>query len=405
MQLDDFNRLLEEDGERAIEAAAALDPSERDFLQYYQTLQRTFPSELARPALETAILRKEAITKFPFADRMFFIREALEQASSHEVSSYRADRYKEFPRLADLGCSIGGDTITMSRVAPTIGVDRDRLRLAMARQNLNNLGLLENTILVQHEISEELPFAADKGLALFCDPSRREAGRRIFSVQRYQPALKTVLAWQQRFQAIGVKISPGVDVDELGDCDAEIEFISYKGALKEAMLWFGPLRRNARKATILPGPHTMESDESFRVIHSQFERFKTDFQGVDPQEYLYEPDPAIIRTGMVRTLGKHLNAHQMDPHIAYLTASKEIASAFARVWKIIDWMPFNLKKLRRYLREHRVGQVVVKKRGSPIQPEELIRMLRLEGEVNRVLFLTQLRGKPIVIICMQNLDH
>jgi hypothetical protein len=43
---------------------------------------------------------------------------------------------------------------------------------------------------------------------------------------------------------------------------------------------------------------------------------------------------------------------------------------------------------------------VVKKRGSPLQPEALIRDLRLKGDQERVIFLTHLNGRPIAIICL-----
>jgi hypothetical protein len=57
-----------------------------------------------------------------------------------------------------------------------------------------------------------------------------------------------------------------------------------------------------------------------------------------------------------------------------------------------------LKRLRTYLRQRGIGQVTVKKRGSPITPEQLIHDLRLKGDLERVVFLTQLRGRPVVII-------
>jgi hypothetical protein len=69
------------------------------------------------------------------------------------------------------------------------------------------------------------------------------------------------------------------------------------------------------------------------------------------------------------------------------------------VWAVEDWFPFQLKRLRSTLRERGIGQVVVKKRGSPLQPETLIRDLRLTGDQKRVIFLTHLRGRPIVVIC------
>jgi hypothetical protein len=72
----------------------------------------------------------------------------------------------------------------------------------------------------------------------------------------------------------------------------------------------------------------------------------------------------------------------------------------ARAWIIDDWMPFNLKKLRAYLRERGVGRVTVKKRGSPLSPEELIAKLKLPGNgVERVIVLTRVLGQPAILIC------
>jgi hypothetical protein len=74
-------------------------------------------------------------------------------------------------------------------------------------------------------------------------------------------------------------------------------------------------------------------------------------------------------------------------------------SAAARAWQLIDWMPFNLKRLRTYLREHNIGRVTIKKRGSPIAPEELTAKLNLKGDKSCTLVLTRCNGQPIVMIC------
>ena len=96
------------------------------------------------------------------------------------------------------------------------------------------------------------------------------------------------------------------------------------------------------------------------------------------------------------------NAKQLDPEIAYLTADQKTETPFARSWQVEDWMPFQLKRLRTHLRERNVGRVTVKKRGSPLVPEELIQDLRLEGEEEKIVFLTQMKGKPIVIFGKPN---
>jgi hypothetical protein len=62
-------------------------------------------------------------------------------------------------------------------------------------------------------------------------------------------------------------------------------------------------------------------------------------------------------------------------------------------------MPFNLKKLRAELVKQGVGKVTVKKRGSPITPEELQAKLHLKGGGRHaVVILTRLGGQPIVLI-------
>ena len=365
----------------------ALEPRETDFLPHFSNLSRRFPTELARDALSIAILRLEAASKFPSAERMYFTRESLEQSTSYEIAEYRAERFRSFQRLVDLGCSIGGDTLALSSVAPCIGVDADILRLNMARANLDVPELSGRAVFIQADLRHPLPLAAHPGAALFFDPARRLAGKRAYSVRQYQPALDIIRTWLPAFPALGVKISPGVKLEEISAYDAELEFISLRGELKEAVLWFGPLKTTRRQATLLPGGHTLICDG------------EPDLPVGEPRAFLYEPDPAVLRAGMVRCLGQQLDAIQLDPEIAYLTAHHKQPTPFARVWAVDDWFPFGMKRLRAYLREKGIGRIVVKKRGSPLTPETLIRGLRLKGEEERLVFLTQLRGHPIVIIC------
>lgn len=399
MDLQNFRLLQTPAGERALRDAMALEPREADFLRHFQSLGRDHPRELARSALEIAILRGEAKDKFPSAEKMYFTREAFEQATAYEVSVYRADRYRPFDVVSDLGCSVGGDTLALASMAPVIGIDRDPLRLAMARANTSALNPSHTVRLLRADLTSPLPFAPAPSLhsmALFFDPARRANGHRIHSVQEYLPPLSAALSWLERFPALGVKVSPGVNLAELSRYEAELEFISSHGELKEASLWFGPLKTASRRATVLPGPHSLRSDripEHHALPLSQ------------PQEYFYEPDPAVIRAGLVADLGRKLEAAQIDADIAYLTAHKLAETPFARAWLVEDWFPFQLKRLRAYLRKRDVGAVVVKKRGSPIRPEELMRDLRLEGDQERVIFLTHLKGRPIVVICFPRRSH
>ena len=390
MDIQAFQALLTPSGQGALQSALDLHPREEQFLTNFSRLSRIYSVDLTRAALEIAILRDRATHKFPFANRMYFTREALEQASSYEVSAYRAERFRNYRLLVDLGCSVGGDTLAFASLALTIGIDLDPLRLAMSQANVQALGLAGKASFLQADLNNPVPLGSHPSFAMFFDPARRVGQKRIFSVKGYQPPLEIIKEWLVRYPPLGVKISPGVDISELSDYDAEVEFISLRGELKEAVLWFGPLKTSGWRATVLPGPHTLWSatmDDAREHPTSQ------------PRAYLYEPDSAVLRAGLVMLLSEQLGAIQSDPSIAYLTSDRWVATPFARSWQVEDWFPFNLKRLRTYLRERNVGQVVVKKRGSPLQPEKLIHDLRLKGENQKVVVLTQLRGRPIVIIC------
>jgi hypothetical protein len=95
--------------------------------------------------------------------------------------------------------------------------------------------------------------------------------------------------------------------------------------------------------------------------------------------YLYEPDGAVIRAGLVADLVRRdfdsAGGALLDEHIAYFRADGLVASPFARAYRIEAVMPFNVKGLRRWVQETGVGRLDIKKRGMAVTPEELRRQL------------------------------
>jgi hypothetical protein len=225
--------------------------------------------------------------------------------------------------------------------------------------------------------------------AAFVDPSRRLAGRRVFGLRAMDPPIERIAELVGRVPDVAVKVGPGV-AHETVPRRAEIEFISEQGRLKEALLRFGGLRLGrARTATLLPGPHQMVGP----LVRSE-PRLSP------PSVVLYEPDPAVIRAGLVQDLAAQLGAAQLDPHIAYLTGDTPAASPFARSWTVLRHGPFHLKTLNRWLRELGAGVVVVKKRGSAIEPDAFRRRLATVKKGRQVtVFLTRVSDRPWMIVC------
>jgi hypothetical protein len=383
--VDSLRRLLTPQGREALELAMARKPDETAFLAEFQFLSRRFPEDIARAAVEQAILRRKAVAKFTSAERMFFTRVALEQSTSEAVASHRAKRFAGSSLILDLGCGIGGDSLALARIAPVIAVDHDHLRLMLLAANARALGLDASVT----PLLADLSFTAWRipaHTAAFFDPERRTQSRRLRKVSSYRPSLEKALALLPDLQGLAVKVSPAVDRDEIAALDCEIEFVSLHGELKEATLWFADFRSGTTRATLLPGPHTLLPEDESPVGISP------------PAAYLYEPDPAVLRAGLVRTLAHRIQAAQIDETIGYLTSDQLVETPFARRFRIIDVLPFGLKRLKRRLREKDVGRVTIKKRGSPVDVEDFARRLKLRGESEAIVILTRAQAEPIMII-------
>lgn len=387
MTLDDLHFLLSTEGARWLRDTAVLPLTPHNHLPIAAQLRQQLPPAQAQAVLETVILRQQAAAKFSRADQMFFTRPALEQASSETISHYRAQRFAAagFAHVADLGCSIGGDALALAAVARVTGVEWDAVRLAMAQENVRVYGHGGQFHPLQADLLALTPFPVE---AAFFDPARRdEHGRRFHSVQQYQPPLSLVGRWGVQ---TAVKVSPAIDYAEIPP-GVEAEFISLAGDLKECVLWAGDLRSGVnRRATLLP--------EGYSLTDADLPAQPTPVTAVG--NYLYEPDSAIIRAHLVEALAPQLNATKIDEQIAYLTSDTPQETPFARRYVVEGVRPFQLKQLRRLLHEQQIGSVTIKKRGSPLEPEQLKRQLRLTGSPknHRILFLTHIRGAPSVIM-------
>jgi SAM-dependent methyltransferase len=387
MDIDTVRALFAPAGQRLLAEAEAADLYDAARVRTLTRLRRAAPAALAAAAYETAVLRRRAAAKFGRAPAMYFTRAALEQASGERVAVHRARRFAALDRIVDLGCGIGGDSIAFAAVTRVIGVDRDRVRLLLARANVAAHGRTANAAWVEADIADGGPVRV---AGAFVDPGRRtEQGRRVFDPRAYEPPLDRVAGWRGRYDLLAVKVAPGIadaDIAALAP-DAELEFVADGLDLKEAVLWFGLGAVPGRRATVLPAAATLWADADPAAPVAAAGR------------WLIEPNAAVIRAHLIGTLARRLDAWQIDATIAYLSTDHPVASPFARAWPVERVLPFGVDAVRRELRSLGVGRVTVKKRGSPLEPEAFIRMLRLDGPHQRTVFLTRQLGRPVAIIC------
>ena len=386
MDLTTFRVLLTPPGQAALADAEMLAPTAANFLASFETLRQHHPPALAKAAIETVLFRRRARVKFTAADRMYFTREALEQATGEVAARRRAQRFSSLSIVADLGCGIGGDALALAASGIIVhAVDSDPLRLAMAQANARALGLADR-ILFHAGDALSMPLADVR--AAFADPARRTENRRHLNPEDYTPPLSALRARFGPEFPIAVKIAPGVHWDAIAGLGAEVEFVSVEGELKECVLWFGSLRTAARRATVLPAGVSYSADDSPSLPPV-----------AQLAEYIFDPDPAVVRAGLGNRLAEEFRVAPIDHTVQIFTGNEAVLSPIGTVYRVEYWARYHAADLRHYLRKRGIGRITVVKRGSRTDVDELIRKLRLAGPESRVVFLTRAAGEPAMIVC------
>ena len=220
----------------------------------------------------------------------------------------------------------------VSPCSPVIGVDIEPDRVRLAAHNCATVGGDHPFHPVVGDSMTIQPFPS---AFVFADPARRAGGRRLRGLDAYLPPVGALIErWRPHAGAMAVKVAPGV---------------------------------SERRATVLPSGATITGPEPDGIAVAPIGR------------WLHEPDDAVVRAGLVRCVAAETGAAMIDPSIAYLTSDSPVDHPMVTSHRIDEVMPFNLKALRSRLAELDVGVVTIKKRGSPITPEELRPRLRLEG--------------------------
>jgi hypothetical protein len=353
---------------------------EGDSLKKQSVLRRDFSAEYVRAALTLLDLRTRAGAKFDRADEMFFDRDGLEQASGDVIAAHRAKRYAPFNSVVDICCGVGGDTVALASVAEVAAIDVRPERVWMTRENVKMAGGSGQYVCA--DVGRWCPSLG----AAFIDPSRREGGRRVVNLADYAPPVDD-LGWLPNYSAVGIKVAPGIDHDAVPD-GCEIEFISVNGECREAVLWFGDLRTEARvRATLLPGGVSVVGEDSTPVGCSAV------------SDYVYEPDRAIIRAHLVEQVAASIDAQKIAADVAYLTSKHRVESTYVRGFRVEEVMDFSLRRVQSYVSAQGIGRLDIKKRRFPMTPDEVFGKLKLKGSNRATLILTRVDEDPVAIFC------
>lgn len=334
------------------------------------------PVELVTAVVQQAQLRSKARVKFgPFADRMVFTPAGLEQATRLKLAGLHAQRFTRagIKKVADLGCGIGADSLALASAEIEVtAVEMDETTAAAATLNL----MPWPTATVINADATEFDLTGFDGVWL--DPARRTTDTsgtsRIFDPEAFSPPLSFVESLANRGLAVGVKMGPGLPHGAV-PANCEVQWVSINGDVTEAALWFGPLARpGIRRAALVIGAHGA-TELTSPVDFDPDAALRGDVPVGAIDSYIYEPDGAVIRAGLIDQLLKDTGGHLLDPHIAYFSTAEAVDTPLAKAYKVLAIHPYHVKNLRAWVKAEKIGVLDIKKRGMDVTPEELRKIL------------------------------
>ncbi|QIP15866.1 SAM-dependent methyltransferase [Spirosoma aureum] len=279
--------------------------------------------------------RQKARDKLPtwYANNALVFPPALsvEQASSERTAHYKASLVSG-QLLFDLTGGMGVDTWAFAqRVNRVVYVEQRPELVELAAHNLPllNASNVDTQTGNGLEVIAHWPDTADW---IYLDPHRRdEQGGKVSRLEDCEPDISspgTLSALLAKGKRILVKASPLLDVDftvrQLFTVEA-VHIVAVQNEVKEIMLVIGKQPVAAEAVVVTAINMTATGDAVFQFIKGDESTASVTLN--DPQQYVYEPNAAVMKAGAFRLVANRFDLSKLAPN-SHLYTSNELRSDF-----------------------------------------------------------------------------
>ena len=348
-------------------------------------LREHFDQELVRAALSLHEARAKAMGLLPNAEHLWLTRVGLEQSTAWEVARHKAQRFSAAEQVFDLCCGVGVDAGNIAAHTNVIAIDNEPSMCLRTTWNADVWGHGSRMESRCQDVSGDL--WADK--IVHVDPDRRAGSDRPTKrLELYQPNLEWMQKLTRTATGGGIKIGPASNfLQKFPGC--EIELISLHGECREATVWFGSMAGpHTFRATVLPAGESLSEDPLSAWTNTT----------PTPGAYLFDPDPAIVRSGLLDVMAEQNNLLRLDAEEEYLTADQIPTTAFVTAFKIEAVLSNSVKELKQYLRKSPSQHYEVKCRRISIEADVVRRQLPTGAEPPRVIIFAKVAGRGAIVV-------
>ena len=233
-----------------------------------------------------------------------------------------------------------------------------------------------------------LPNSAASHTLIYLDPARRsQSGGKVFRIEDCEPnvieLLPTLRAYAER---IMIKFSPMLDITAalraLGT-DWDTHVVAVNNEVKEVLFFTGI---GAMHAVNIRATHT----DRF-VFNDEDEKNAPMQMAFDLQQYIYEPNAAIIKAGAFRLVGERYQLRKLDTHTHLYTSDTLLPDFPGRVWELEEIISKHSQLDTRH-------KYAILTRNYPLSPDQVRKKYKLKDGDDRYIIGVRHQGKARLIL-------
>lgn len=325
---------------------------------------------------------------------------SLEQCSSEITAKFKASLVKG-ETLIDLTGGMGVDMAYMSKnFKKAFYNEQNTDLLDVTKHNFSALGI-KNVNFISGNSVENIEKLNTNFSWIYLDPHRRDdTGSKVVRLQDCEPnilQIKSLLF--EKTDNILLKASPMLDID-LAIADLEnvshVYVVAVENEVKEVLFHLQKSEINDARLHAV----NLTKNHQTELIFSKSEEKNAIIKLGSPQQYLYEPNAAILKTGAFRFTAQHFDLQKIAPHSHLYTSEKLVEDFQGRSFKIIAVCKLDKKEISKHLTENKANITI---RNFPLTVKQIREKLKLSEGGNEYLFATtDAQNQKIVIICRKS---
>ena len=363
-------------------------PKNATDLEIASTLRKTLTVPQALAATEQHALRRKAFSQRRDERLRLLTRKGLEQSSHPLVAAWRARELKRNPvsgAIWDATCGLGADSLALlDEGMAVVSSDIDPVTVACASHNLEESAPPGSDFLV---LQWDATGVGIQAAGTLLDPDRRVDGQRSLDPAAWSPTLARCLEILRSMETGCVKLPPSLAPSKELLSQGTLCWTSLDRELKEVTLFTGLAASPGiqRRVVALSRTRAVATLEGEPMTLTAF-----DPKDVASIQWLSNPDPALLRSGLLEREGDRHGLRPLAPQLAWMGAQEEPLSPFFKSRRVLGSAPADPRRVRRMLAEHDVGPLEVWKRGHPDPSEVLARRFSGRGSRRGILAIGRL---------------